>query len=258
MSREADVARVTAAINTPGLRYRSFGNALPRPQVIPSEPPEFPLVTEAIPAPPAPAAPDDVPDSSTPPAPVMRAAPVQPEPEPEPEPERDLPFAGQQEAPAPPPEPAAPPPPVEPPPPAIDWAALAAPPLAAPSPPPTPMLPLPPTPAQPLELAPEAPAFRLLEAIGHAPSPAPSAPPGGGTLAMLKASAPAAADMAAMPLLNPVGAQPRGLDPAPGHLPAHAVTVPLSEVMRLIAAGAPPAASPFDAFRAALRPRGTN
>ena len=106
--------------------------------------------------------------------------------------------------------------------------------------------------------------FRLLESIGHqaedgAPSRAEA--PASGTLARLRRSA-ATAD-AGLPL-SPSGTDagwdfaaqasiPAAAQTHPsGLLPAAAVTVPLSDVMRLIAAGATPPPSPFDAFRAAL------
>ena len=125
-----------------------------------------------------------------------------------------------------------------------------------------------PEPAEPIALRPvAADGFRLLQAIGHrgGGDEGMPRPPGdaGGTLAMLRsAMASGTGDttmagisagmggLAAPPgLAAPIGA---GATSQGGLLPAAAVTVPLSDVMRLIAAGATPPTSPFDAFRVAL------
>jgi hypothetical protein len=125
------------------------------------------------------------------------------------------------------------------------------------------------TPAEPATLRPGAGGgFRLLEAIGHRSedSGAPRAPEvTSGTLGMLRsaiAAGPGDSTMAS--IAAGAGATNQGFAPvnglSAGHtgnamaglLPAASVTVPLSDVMRLIAAGATPPPSPFDAFRVAL------
>jgi hypothetical protein len=83
---------------------------------------------------------------------------------------------------------------------------------------------------------------------------APPAPNPSGTFANLLAGAAPAAPIGMPAMLgNPAGhgwpQPPRG---NAALLPAAAVTVPLNDVMRLIAVGAPAPASPFDAFRAAM------
>ncbi|MDB5377661.1 MAG: hypothetical protein JWR00_2107 [Rubritepida sp.] len=144
--------------------------------------------------------------------------------------------------------------------PAIDWAALAS--AARPAP-----LVIREaeiaafTPPEPAPAAPAAPNFSLLDSIGLMPGTPPASPPPpvpGGTLARLRSQIAGAEQ----PLPSPAyQAGPAGLFSAPpprtfageGIVPASAVTVSLGEVMRLIAAGNPPAASPVDTFRAALR-----
>lgn len=144
--------------------------------------------------------------------------------------------------------------------PAIDWAALAS--AARPAPPVIREAEIAAF-AMP-EPAPAAPAlteFSLLDSIGLIPEPppAPPQPVPGGTLARLRSQI---AGSAEQPLPSPAyQAGPAGLSSTPpsgasageGIVPASAVTVSLGEVMRLIAAGNPPAASPIDTFRAALR-----
>ena len=247
MGQEHDVARVAAALNTPGLRYRSFGNepvrvrpvAEPEPQ--PSPPPAadeegeallraletggafgaMPPLPEALPAPAAPA------------PPVQAPAP---------------PAAAAAPPPAPPPAPA--PAPLAAPLPPLDWAA-AAPAAPAPS---AGLLregemalarPVAPVPAAPAAMPAPAPAmpeagFALLDAIGAAPPPlpAPVRPPSATTLSLLRNGA-GTGTLAGAP---------------PEILPASRVTVPLAEVMRLISTGGQPPASPFDAVRASLHP----
>ncbi len=108
--------------------------------------------------------------------------------------------------------------------------------------------------------------FRLLEAIGHRSGDdgaASATSNAGGTLGMLRSAIDASAGNTTMAgiaagmggLTTPAGASAHGAMAAAsqgGLLPAAAVTVPLSDVMRLIAAGATPPTSPFDAFRVAL------
>ena len=103
--------------------------------------------------------------------------------------------------------------------------------------------------------------FALFASLGQAyeAPPAPP-PPAGSTLNRLRH---VIAQSGESILPYPLAAQAAGLDPyrfgspmgaaAAGAMPAAAVTVPLGEVMRLIAAGGLPAASPVDTFRAALQ-----
>jgi hypothetical protein len=133
-----------------------------------------------------------------------------------------------------------------------------------------PAMPAPMTAPEPPRQAPAAPqaapAYSLLESLGRQTDLTPSlaaaasvptqgayaasaGPSPSGTFASLLAAAPSAAG---------------GWGSAPGTalrsgslLPAAAVTVPLSEVLRLIAVGAPNPSSPFDAFRAALHAPGS-
>lgn len=320
MAKDSDVARVAAAMNAPGFRYRSFGNepvrirpgqagtlahpgaqpvsqpmAMPEPYVPPpmayeaqdmpaseallssyeSLPESFDLSQQAgfrmAPEPLAMApAPMDEPMMAQP-----MAEPVMPSYLP---PEPPMPQAPPAAAAMPMPEPAAPEP-------------------AAPEPPPVPLFSWPETPAAAMP-APPAPAllpevarayapasaaeaaeptppggggFRLLESIGHRAGETGVARQdsvAGGTLGMLRsaiASGPAESTMAGILAGAPGGASggagfgaTAGLSlgntsgQMAGLLPAASVTVPLSDVMRLIAAGATPPPSPFDAFRAAL------
>ncbi|MBC7432659.1 MAG: hypothetical protein H7345_11370 [Rubritepida sp.] len=296
MAQDNDVARMAAAMNTPGFKYRSFGNepVRVRPGVAGTLAPQnaTPAVEDqmqpsalllalddASPAMPqtSPPEPSDAMAFDEAPASILAydafpaAQTALPKLDPtlppldQALPPLDLglpPLSGQapaQEAPAPLPEP----PPA---PPLFSWpesSAAPLPPTAAPA-----LLAL----AQPAGslpatgLNPPDPAggFRLLESIGHqaedgAPSRAEA--PASGTLARLRRGA-ATAD-AGPPLSLPgtggawdLAAQapiPAAAQSHPsGLLPAAAVAVPLSDVMRLIAAGATPPPSPFDAFRAAL------
>ena len=272
MGQDSDVARVAAAMNAPGFKYRSFGNepvrirpgatgTLAQPVVEP-----VPYVEDAIPPPPM--AMETVATLPTPQpfvgeslayedVPIQRYAYVE--------------FAEPATVIQPLPEPAPPPEPVPP------LEALPEPPLF--SWPEAPANPMPSLPAAPALLpgialayspAPRSDAvplpgggFRLLESIGHRPgeSEVPRADSSSvGTLALLRRAAAGSSDAggttfagigmglgsdAPLPPLSPTGHQS-------GLLPAAAVTVPLSDVMRLIAAGATPPPSPFDAFRAAL------
>jgi hypothetical protein len=111
-------------------------------------------------------------------------------------------------------------------------------------------MPLPP----PLPAAPAADfaIFSGLPAPRDAVPPAPPAP-AGSTLSRLKQ---VVAHPATTSLPEPISgraAQDPPHRPGGNAIPAAAVTVPLGEVMRLVASGGPPAASPFDTFRAALR-----
>jgi len=146
--------------------------------------------------------------------------------------------------------------------PAIDWAALAS--AARPAPPVIRAAEIAafdvPEPTPAVDSA--KPDFSLLDSIGLMPEPPPAPPPPvpGGTLARLRSQI---AGSVEQPLPSPAyqAAFPTGLSSTPpsgrpageGIVPASAVTVSLGEVMRLIAAGNPPAASPIDTFRAALR-----
>lgn len=289
MAQDNDVARVAAAMNTPGFKYRSFGNEPVRvrpgvagtlapqgaaptveDQLQPSAsllslddaPPALPQalfqeLPDAVAFDEAPAsilAYDAYPAAQTALPKVNQALPKL---------DAALPLlSGQalvQEAAAVLPEP----PPT---PPLFSWPEFS----AAPSPPTAaPALfalaqPAGSLPATRLNAPDPAGGFRLLESIGHqAEDSAPSQAevPASGTLARLRRSSASADAGASLPQSGtdagwgfaaqasiPSAAQshPSGL------LPAAAVTVPLSDVMRLIAAGATPPPSPFDAFRAAL------
>ncbi len=248
MTQEHDVARVAAALNTPGLRYRSFRNEPVRVKPVPeAEVPQPPTAMPSeLPDPAQPAAEDvillDLPESLPPPLLVTLGAMPEAVPAPAPEP------------PAAPVAAAPPPPPAETPPPAAMPAPAPAPlpessfsalmkageaalglPVALPEPPPQPAPA--PAPAAVAAAPPPPPSFALLDAVGAAPLPARPAPPSPvSTLARLR------------------GEERGGDTPAREILPASRVTVPLPEVMRLISAGAPAPASPFDAVRASLRP----
>ncbi|RVT96923.1 hypothetical protein EOD42_11005 [Rhodovarius crocodyli] len=268
MAQDSDVARVAATLNTPGLRYRSFGNepvrVRPVPPALPPVVEEEPIVPEyqADPV-------NDLPESNAPlepELPPLRLEPIAPEPppmavEPPPAPVPPTPapvLMSLEPAPEPPPAPApvaasAPPPPEPPSAPLFSW------PESTPAAPAAPSL-LPEVAAG--HAAPAAPVpaggFRLLEAIGMKPDEqaAATTAPQGGTLALLRQ---AVAEPASPPpeffKLPPAQPMVAGMQPVgalSGLLPAAAVTVPLSDVMRLVAGGSPPPASPFDAFRAAL------
>ncbi len=267
MAQDSDVARVAAAMNAPGFKYRSFGNepvrirpgttgTLAQP---PAPPPAFveddvplveplPLEPYPEPAPPEPLAYEDSPgalysfDSYPDPLPELPPLMAEPPPPPPPAPAPVVvPVVAPVKAPAalpPTPAPVAPPAP-------LPQVAQSYPPPAAPA-------------SSPLAAG----GFRLLESIGHRPgdtrAPAATATPGG-TLGLLRRAAETGAEggttLAGMSASNPFSGPMPPLSPS-GHqsglLPAAAVTVPLSDVMRLIAAGATPPPSPFDAFRAAL------
>ncbi|MEI6159368.1 MAG: hypothetical protein WCP77_06005 [Roseococcus sp.] len=146
----------------------------------------------------------------------------------------------------------------------IDWAALSA-----------PARPLPPIfqatesglfalsreasvapPLKPTQLIPPSAAreeFALFSNMGPAREAPPLPPPSGSTLSRLKQVVhhPGHASLPA-PVAAGGSHERQGMGGG-GSLPAAAVTVPLGEVMRLIATGGPPVASPFDTFRAALR-----
>jgi len=152
----------------------------------------------------------------------------------------------------------------------VDWAALSAPP-----PPPPPQPPLAETglfarPRDTLALPPPAPMpmqgasppaegdFAIFAGIAPRREAMPPTPPApaGSTLGRLKQVVTHGAPPHLPQPMAPGGATDlmRGAGASGGTaLPAAAVTVPLGEVMRLVAAGGPPATSPFDTFRAALR-----
>ena len=273
MAQDSDVARVTAALKAPGLRYRSFSNEPVRtPRVdVGSVAETFPLFGSSMEEAAEMASPE-LPDRE----PVRAALAIPPAPLPEPEPIAAPPVVVVAE-PAPPPPPPPPVPvyvaPPPPPPPAPEPPAFVAalsqpapapvyvpqPSYAAPS-----FTPASHAPAAP-PAAPAAPAYSLLESLGRQSDLAPS-------MAASAANPHAAYGQPAAPsgtfasLLSSSGAGAQGAwgaavtgTPLRGGalLPAAAVTVPLSEVLRLIAAGAPSPASPFDAFRAAVRPAGS-
>ena len=101
--------------------------------------------------------------------------------------------------------------------------------------------------------------FTLFHDVGAARETGPPAPVGS-TLSRLKQviNHPGQAGLPE-PLSGRAPHEPAGAfqhaGPAPQSVPASAVTVPLGEVMRLIATGGPPVSSPFDTFRTALRAR---
>lgn len=252
MAQDGDVARVAAALNTPGLRYRSFGNepvrVRPAPPVVveevlpevaePELPPETGFLSDSLAEPEPPPVPPPMPPLNFEPVPelppVVAAGPASPPPAPEP--------------PVPPP---APPEPASAP--LFSWPEA--------SPPPAPAAPsLLPEVASSYAAQPRpAASFRLLEAIGMNPeeqAAATVAAPQGGTMALLR-NAVAEPEAARQEFLRAGATQPQIAPAQPlgsiiGLLPAAAVTVPLSDVMRLVAGGSAPLASPFDAFRAAL------
>ncbi len=290
MREDADVARVVAALNAPGMRYRSFNNppVRVRPVAPPAPEPEEPA--HALPPETAPlaafefAAPEDLTQvedvalnaaaflaamaSAAPPEPApepaMEAAPPEPAPEPAPEPEaRPLFTWPELVSPA-----------------AASTGLLDLPPVtAAPAaaampstlsmirpgvPEPAPPRPLPPMPAStlmpawPMEAAMSATLpgadFRLLNAISrdHDPLPATQPPAAGTTLNMLRGMLDQMPAETPFPVFTAPPPQ-APLMPTQGHiLPAAAVTVPLSDVMRLLSVGANPPINPFDAVRSAL------
>jgi hypothetical protein len=248
---------VAAALKAPGLRYRSFGNEPVRtPRVDVSNVTEtYPLLGAAMEAAaddlasPEPEAPSQL--EPMPEPPVAEAAPVIiPAPPPVPEPVYI----------APPAEPAYAPPPAYTPPPLFAQA------LSQPMPPP-------PMPAAAPAAPAAAPAYSLLEALGRqadlGPSmsasasmpatgygQAPIGPAPGGTFGNLLAGSAGAPGGYGAPA-GPWGSSPGTALRSASLLPAAAVTVPLSEVLRLVAVGAPAPSSPFDAFRAAVRAPGS-
>ena len=142
----------------------------------------------------------------------------------------------------------------------IDWAALAVPPRPVPPlaetglfadqrrPPNAP--PLAPSMAQSMPAPAHAVLYSDLGVRQDAPPPAPA----GSTLSRLKQVV-QHPGQASLPQPVSLGdtAYGKNTQAHASALPAAAVTVPLGEVMRLIAMGGPPAATPFDTFRAALR-----
>ncbi len=261
MAQDSDVARVAAALKAPGLRYRSFGNEPVRaPRVDVSNVTDaYPLLGAAMEA-----AADDIaaPELAIPepaPAPAPLPEPVAAEPPPV------LPAYVPPPVPRPEPMQVAPPPPYLPPEPAPLPSLFA---QALSQPPPAPL-------AEPAPPPAAAPAYSLLEALGRqadlGPSmaasgsvPAPASygqraggPAPGGTFGSLLASSAGAYGAPVTAVAAPWGSSPgTGLRSA-SLLPAAAVTIPLSEVLRLIAVGAPAPSSSFDAFRAAVRAPGS-
>jgi hypothetical protein len=255
MAMENDVARIRAALNTPGLKYRSFGNQPVRGEPEPlggsggEAPPVYaspvPVDEERIMAP----APDAV-EAASQAADAQRidwAALATMAAEPEAEPARPAPATAEP-------------------------ARLAVAPQAAPQPVPAATMPAQPQPlptptSQLLNLgpavdpaprparrtAPDGPdiAYALLDSLSqNAPAPAasPVAPAGGGTLALLRGVS--AAEGRPVPAPPPVAAEPKA--PAPGSpategpapvalapvpRPATEVPMPLAEIMQMIASG---------------------
>lgn len=262
MAQDSDVARVAAALKAPGLRYRSFGNEPVRsPRVDPESVAEaFPLLgaamedaaeTMPLDAPHEPAAEEAV---RIPAPPAL----VAPEPEPMPAPLLELPPAAPVSEPVAAVQPASEAPP-------LFLAALSqplpAPPAPVPPPPPAQLGYAPPPPPAPV--AP--PAYSLLESLGRQSDLTPSMAAAGSVPAQGSYGQPAATASGTFASLLAHGpAAGGGWNGAPGTalrtgslLPAAAVTVPLSEVLRLVAVGAPSPSSPFDAFRAAVRAPGS-
>ncbi len=275
MAQDSDVARVAAALKAPGLRYRSFGNEPVRaPRVDVSNVTDaYPLLGAAMEA-----AADDIaaPELAMPaaeptppeppyvePAPPVVAAyvpPPQPEPVAAPEPYTPPAYAPPAYAPPPMPEPAPAPP-------------LFAQALSQPVAPPAPMPAQAPAPAAMPAPPAASPAYSLLEALGRQSDLGPSMSASASMPASASYGQPGAAPAPGGTfgsLLAAGGASPGGYNApaawgnAPGTalrstslLPAAAVTIPLSEVLRLVAVGAPAPSSPFDAFRAAVRAPGS-
>lgn len=287
MAQDSDVARVAAALKAPGIRYKSFGNdpvrSMAQPvenvansaplleaaaSLLPSEPPVEPqgdtapeLTVQAPPGAPVPAPwRHEPPPVSTAPPPAqlpVGAAPGHPEPAPPHQARGEFPGFG----------------------------AMTAPQHQSHAQAPT----HPPAPVAPGFCSPTAdpgPAsYRLLEALGQlAGSPGPvSQPPAypspasAGTLGSLlgpEASVPmrgfgppaspqpafhhaGGGQFGGQSGLGPAGFGPAALStgtwpsplPTSALLPAALVTLPLAEVMRLVAVGAPVVSSPFAAFR---------
>lgn len=258
MAHDSDVARVAAALRSPGIRYRNFGNDPVRAAVTPvgNVARSFPLlgaVTDAeagAPAPrPVPTAAPDTPSAAElasfalPEIAEMTA----------PEPVPAMPEAAAA-APAPPAGAAPDAPPAYPEPaPSFGLAPAASPESAASG------LGLPPAGRR-------AGSYRLLEALGmpgeppHAPPPAgprpatmPEPPPRAttGTMQSLGRAVAGAQLPAAQPVAEPpaAAAEVAGLPAFPGLLPSAMVTLPLAEMLRLIATGVSAASSPFAALR---------
>ena len=274
MAQDSDVARVAAAMNAPGFKYRSFGN-----EPVRNRPGNTGTLAQPLPEPPPPI--EDILPEPLPPEPVLAMPEPMAEPfAPAPLDYQDLayepfPEVAEPEPPAPVmmAEPPPPPPPAPPAAPLFSWPETPVNPAPAPAMATAPsLLPevaaayAPPAPPPRAPVAPAPGGFRLLEAIGHRPGegePPRAQDVSGGTLGLLRRAAETegAGDAtmpgiglsmgfgstvpSPLPPLSPSG-HPSGL------LPAAAVTVPLSDVMRLIAVGATPPPSPFDAFRAAL------
>ncbi|MDB5416024.1 MAG: hypothetical protein JWR10_4359, partial [Rubritepida sp.] len=251
---------------------------LPSPPPAPVAPPRAamaapPVVVAALPVAVAAAPPTPAPVAPAPPLP-QAAAPPPPAPPaqvaPAPLPQRAAPPPQFTAAPAPilaPPVHAAPPPaPASEP--GIDWGALAA--ASRPAPPvfreaevsqfAAPVVPEPEAETAPVSTAVPLVGFSLLDAIGLTKTAAPPPPAPGGTLARLRNVVALSSELPSpgsayqpgpgMGVSQPAPFGPYGGD---GVVPASAVTVPLGEVMRLVAAGGPPVASPVDTFRTALR-----
>jgi hypothetical protein len=265
MAHDSDVARVAAALKSPGIRYRNFGidpvraavtqlgNAVRSvpllgvvrdeeagtatsredPAVLPETHPAAEAASHAVPGMLGMAAPEPVPAMpeavGTRPAPPAAAAADTPA--------GHSPFGAATACPEP----------------SFGPAPAAFPEFAAPG----------------YGLAPagrKAGSYRLLEALGmpgeppHAPSPAgpppatmPEPPPRGttGTMQSLGRAVAGAQLPAAQPVAEPPAAamEVAGLPTFPGLLPAAMVTLPLAEVLRLIATGVSAASSPFAALR---------
>ena len=262
MAQDSDVARVAAALKAPGLRYRSFGNEPVRaPRVDVSNVTDaYPLLGAAMEA-----AADDIA------SPELAAPAAEPTP-PEPPFVEPAPPVVAAYVPPPEPEPVAAPEPYTPP-------AYTPPPMPEPAPVPPlfaqalsqPVAPAAPA-AQPAPPA-ASPAYSLLEALGRQSDLGPSMSASASMPASASYGQPGAAPAPGGTfgsLLAAGGASPGGYSApaswgnAPGTalrstslLPAAAVTIPLSEVLRLVAVGAPAPSSPFDAFRAAVRAPGS-
>lgn len=267
MAHDSDVARVAAALKAPGIRYRNFGNDPVRSAATPAgraiRP--FPLPSAAMDADAAAPAPEDTRPAAETACHAMPGLAELPTPEPAfivPEvialrpvpPAAVVPDAraGQFPSSVPPayPEPAPP----------FSPAPAAFPELATPG--------LGPAPSEQWPTDRGAGSYRLLEALGmpgaagHALPPAspwpvamPQAAPRASTSTMQSLGRAVAG--AQLPPGQPIAEPPAaaaaadgvGLPPFPGPLPAAMVTLPLAEVLRLIATGVSAAPSPFAALR---------
>ncbi|SDD28220.1 hypothetical protein SAMN04487779_100667 [Belnapia rosea] len=242
MGQDSDVVRVAAALKSPGIRYRSFGNEPVRgtahPQADVSN--SFPLLGAAIEA--AATEARSVPMPAEPSAPLAGGPPASFIPLPADYASRPSPGPVDLSYPVPAPAPA-------------PRQAEAAPRPAPPQPDPSIAEAAPrPVASTPQPVPPRLPAGsaeahqHLLQALAPpAVLPVPAFPPGappqatGGTLAALLGAAAQGVPQAPWP--SPL--------PDSGLLPAAQVTLPLSEVMRLVATGSPSGKSPFAAFRIA-------